>query len=145
MPFGHVGDDAGGWHCIPGRGWVWFPPFTPNLGNTATPGTIPGVGGAVGDPRIDGGWRPWERLTLEYLNALRTSLDSDSPEAFAEAIRTPEHSETLAQLHKASCGALEADLASLQEQLHEPGANKAAIVKQIRAVLLQMSRNGCGS
>lgn len=129
----------------PGRGWVWFPPLNPNLGKTATPGTIPGIRGVVGDPRTDGGWRAWERLTLEYSSALRTSLDSHSPEAFAEAIRTPEHAETLTQLHKTSCGALEAELASLQEQLHEPGANEAAIVKQIRAVLLKMSRNGCGS
>lgn len=103
-----------------------------------------GIGG-YGDPRIDGGWRPWEIRTLQFLNALRLSLEDRSPESFAKALQAPENAELLATLHGPSCAVLETELAELQAQLHEPGANKPALLKQIKAVLARMNQSGCGA
>ena len=146
---GYFGDDAGGWHWISGRGWVFFPPFNPNLDNPK--GGLPpsgsggrGLGGGFGgDPRIDGGWRPWEHVLL-YLDALRESLDDKSNEAFRKALASEEHIATVARLYnKQSCAMLETRLSTLQHELHRPGADKQAILKQITAVLEQMQDAGC--
>jgi|GEM_PF-5517021 len=109
------------------------------------PAGFPGVPAdiVVGDPRVDGGWRPWERRVLTFLAALRSTLESESPESFAEALRDPEHSDALARLHRCapSCDVIEARIAELQQELHgAPSQSKAQIVKQIRALLAQLGR-----
>ncbi len=89
------------------------------------------------------GLRPWERRVLVFLNAVRASLGTDSPEAFAAALQKPEYASALAKLHNAACAPLEEKLARLQDRLNEGEKDKASIHGQIAKVLLQMEEAGC--
>jgi hypothetical protein len=61
----------------------------------------------------------WFRGPLAYLDALRSTLDADTPEAFAAALAQPEHASIVALLYQRPlpCSELQDSLVGLQPTL----------------------------
>jgi hypothetical protein len=138
--------DGPGFIWVLGIGWVWVPGWVPPGMVHGGVGRIPlGYPPIVGDPRIDGGWRPQtSHPALTFMDALHESLEDKSEEALHQALSTPENTATIARLYKGnskgtSTQALRQELARLQAELRNPGANKPAIVRAIREILEQLN------